>query len=97
MDELQFSAYCGDLEATQAFLADGADVTATDDFGYTALHWAVRMACAGGARYQVIDLLLNAGSDVAHRDHDGNTVLQSATAATASDEIIARLRAAGAA
>ena len=96
MDDLQYAAYCGDFDAVQSFLADGADVGAVDDFGYTALHWAVRMACAGGARYQVIDRLLNAGSDVEHRDRAGNTVLQSAIDATASDSIIARLRAAGA-
>lgn len=96
MDDLMYAAYCGDRDSVRHFLAEGASVTATDDFGYTALHWTVRMACAGGSRREVIDLLLNAGSNVHHRDCEGNTVLQSAIEATAADDFLAQLRAAGA-
>ena len=88
MDELQFAAYCGDAEAVGHFLAQGADVKATDDFGYTALHWNARMACTRGDRVKILDLLVAAGSNVNHIDKCGNTVLDSAIEATAREEII---------
>src|SRR6478672_8320051 len=97
MDELQYAAYCGDVEGVRYWLADGADPKATDDFGYTALHWNVRMACAGGGdRVGIIHALVQAGADPNHRDNEGNTVLASALEATASDKILEALRICGA-
>ena len=96
MDELQYAAYCGDAQSVRSLLAAGAPVSAVDDFGYTALHWCVRMACAGGERLAVLEALLEAGSDPHHRDKEGNTVLASAREATASDDIISTLQAYGA-
>jgi len=93
MDELQYAAYCGDTQAVRARLADGADVSRVDDFGWTALHWNVRMACAEGDRLGVLALVLEAGSDVNRRDNEGRTVLANAIEATASDDIIAALKA----
>jgi ankyrin repeat protein len=97
MDDLQYAAYCGDADAVRHFLVEGADAAAVDDFGYTALHWCVRMAGAGGGeRDEVIRLLLAAGADVNHRDGAGKSVLTSAIEATAPDEMLSQLRAAGA-
>jgi ankyrin repeat protein len=96
MDELQYAAYCGDLEAVQSFLAHGADLSASDDFGYTALHWNARMACAAGDRIGVAMALLAAGSNPNHRDNEGNSVLETAIEATASAQLIELLKDAGA-
>jgi ankyrin repeat protein len=97
MDELQYAAYCGDDEAVRYWLASGADPRAVDDFGCTALHWNVRMACAGGGdRVAIIRALIEAGADPNHRDNEGNTVLASAIEATASGRILEALRSYGA-
>jgi ankyrin repeat protein len=96
MDQLQYAAYCGDCEAVNYFLAQGADVARTDDRGYSALQWAVEMACAGGERREIIDLLIKAGSNVNHRDKEGESILQTAIRCTAADDILDRLRVAGA-
>jgi ankyrin repeat protein len=96
MDELQYAAYCGDLEAVGSLLAEGADPSASDDFGYTALHWNARMACAPGDRVGVAKALLTAGSNPNHRDKQGNSVLESATEATAHPELINLLKDRGA-
>ena len=96
MDELQYAAYRGDALAVRSLLAAGAHISAVDDFGYTALHWNVRMACAAGDRLAVLEALLEAGSDPNHRDKEGNTVLASALEATASDDIVSTLKAYGA-
>ncbi len=96
MDELQFAAYCGSLEVVKVLLGAGADVAASDDFGCTALHWNLRMACAPGDRFGVAEALLNAGADVNHRDGEGNSVLDAAEAATAPPRLLALLRSRGA-
>ncbi|HEY8751975.1 MAG TPA: ankyrin repeat domain-containing protein [Tepidisphaeraceae bacterium] len=92
MDELQYAAYCGDLEAVKDLLAGGADVTASDQFGYTALHWNARMACTGGNRVGVAKALLEAGSSPNVTDKEGNTVLASAVEATAHEDLIDLLK-----
>ena len=97
MDELQYAAYCGDEDGVRYWLASGANPAATDDFGYTALHWNVRMACAGGGdRVAIVHALVEAGADPNHKDNEGSTVLASALEATASDDILAALRTCGA-
>lgn len=96
MDELQYAAYCGDAGEVKRLLAAGADPRATDDFGYTALHWNVRMACAGGDRVPIVHALVAAGADPNHRDNEGNSVLDSAVEVTASDRIMNALRGCGA-
>jgi hypothetical protein len=96
MDELQYAAYCGDAEGVKRLLAGGANPLATDDFGYTALHWNVRMACAGGDRVPIVQALVAAGADANHRDNDGHSVLESAIEATASERIMNALRECGA-
>lgn len=96
MDDLQYAAYCGDLDAVTALLAQGADPFAADDFGYTALHWNARMACAGGNRAGVAKALLAAGSNPNHRDNEGNTVMANAIEATAHSDLIELLKKNGA-
>jgi ankyrin repeat protein len=96
MDDLQFAAYCGDLFRVKELLAAGADIAAADDFGFTALHWNVRMACAPGDRLAIIEALLDAGADANHRDRDGRSVVESAEEATAPESMLALLRSRGA-
>lgn len=96
MDELQYAAYCGDFDSVQRLLAAGADPTAADDFGFTALHWTVRMACAGGNRVPIVHALVRAGADPNHRDREGQSVLESAEEATADDALMEALRSCGA-
>ena len=54
------AAMAGDMARVEALLADGADVSAPQGDGMTALHWAARSLNAPLAR-----LLLEAGADVA--------------------------------
>jgi hypothetical protein len=97
MDDLQYAAYCGDDESVRALLTKGADVSKADKFGWTALHWNARMACAGGGdRLAIIDLLIKAGADVNRKDNEGSTVLANAIEATASRAMIKRLKSYGA-
>jgi ankyrin repeat protein len=96
MDELQYAAYCGDLEAVQYWLAEGVDACAADDFGWTALHWNGRMACTPGERNAIIEALVAAGADVNQRDRQGKTVLDNAVEATAPEPMLDLLRSLGA-
>jgi len=96
MDELQYAAYCGDSEAVRDLLAQGADPTSVDDFGYTALTWNIRMACATGDRVPIISILIAAGADPNHLDKQGNSVLANAIEATASEKILELLKSHGA-
>ena len=96
MDDLQYAAYCGDLEAVTALLAKGANPSAADDFGFTALHWNARMARTGGNRVGVAQALLAAGANPNHRDNDSKTVLSNAIDATAHSDLIELLKENGA-
>ena len=97
MDGLQFAGYCGDLVAVKKHLAQGADVHASDDFGYTALHWNARMACSGSSdRVAIVRILIEAGADPNGRDKSGATVLESAIEATAPADHIGELKSHGA-
>ena len=96
MDDLQYAAYCGDLEGVHYFLAEGSDVVAADDFGWTALHWNCRMACTPGSRNAIIEVLVSAGADINQRDKDGKTVLGNAIEATAPESMIRLLKSLGA-
>jgi ankyrin repeat protein len=61
----------GDSAAVQAFLEQGADVNARDQWERTALHYA-----AEKGHKEVVELLLEHGADVNARDQGGRTALQ---------------------
>ncbi len=63
-------AASGSPHAVRAFLAHGVDVNAVSSKGYTALQCA---AINGTHGPEVIRLLLDAGADIAFRDHQGLT------------------------
>lgn len=64
------AAYRGDLETVRDFLADGFDVSAANEVGYTVL-----MAAARGGNLEILRLLLDRGAMVRQADHYGYTVL----------------------
>jgi ankyrin repeat protein len=61
----------GDSAAVQAFLEQGADVNARDQWERTALYYA-----AEKGHKEVVELLLEHGADVNARDQGGRTALQ---------------------
>lgn len=50
------------------------------------------MSCAGGDRIEIVKALVAAGGDLNQRDLSGNTVLDNAIDATASESILKVLR-----
>jgi bifunctional non-homologous end joining protein LigD len=71
------AARSGEIETVKAHLDRGIDLTATNHYGFTALHCAA-MACNTVDEQKalaVIDLLLKAGSPVNATSRDGRTVL----------------------
>lgn len=73
---LHFAAHFGFHEAMRVLLDAGADVTAQNDQGETALFWAA--VCAPERAAAVQDMLLAAGADPHHRDHHGRTAVEAA-------------------
>ncbi|KAH0557050.1 hypothetical protein GP486_005162, partial [Trichoglossum hirsutum] len=71
---LHQAAYMGDKELVRLLLEKGADVTATDGDGMTALHWS---ACKGGDEAVVL-LLLERGADIQAKYSGGGTALHRA-------------------
>ena len=66
---LQYAAWGGgSLELVEYLVGQGADVTAKDTGGYTALHLA-----AWEDRLEVVKVLVGAGADVNATDNDGDT------------------------
>jgi len=67
---IHFAAHDGDIEAIKQHIADGADVNAKNDSGYTPLHWT-----AQNGHKEAVELLIAEGADVNAKDNDGNTPL----------------------
>ena len=72
------------MEAVQAELASGADLSLTGDDGASALHWAVNK----NAGREIIELLLEAGANPNLGNADGDTALHRAVEELAVQEII---------
>ncbi|WP_419949062.1 ankyrin repeat domain-containing protein [Candidatus Palauibacter sp.] len=85
------AAMAGDLARVQALLADGADVSAPQGDGMTALHWAARSLNVPLAR-----LLLEAGADVTATTRIGAYTPLHLASEVGSAEIVGLLLAAGA-
>lgn len=68
---LMVAAQEGNIEAVRLLLARGADVHRADGEGYTALHFAAETHDRGSP--EIIELLLNAGSDPSRRIVKGMT------------------------
>ena len=82
--------YEENIEAVKKTLADGADVNAKDDNGWTPLHWA-----ALSGHKEVSEYLITMGADVNAKDGTGMTPLHYA-AAFDQKEIVELLLASGA-
>jgi ankyrin repeat protein len=80
----------GNLAATQALLAEDANVNVRDNFGATALMWATQNAYT-----EVIKFLLEKGADVNTKTNNGITALGAARMAGHTD-IVQLLEKAGA-
>jgi ankyrin repeat protein len=94
-DDVQGSAKGDPIEAIKLFLAAGADVNATNDLGFTAIHYAaqtgrtriIELLAASGARLDIknkagktpLDLAMNPGPTGRYMEIDG--IPQTATAA----------------
>ena len=73
------AAEAQDLAKVRRLIAAGADVNASDEFGVTALHLAVRYAYEGEAdALLIVEALLDAGADIDAQDEDGTTALMNA-------------------
>lgn len=74
-DPLMIAAHSGNLRSVRLLLSHGANPSAVDDHGRTALHWAV----VGGDRPGVIELLLKTGLSAEARSLDGKSAIDYAT------------------
>jgi ankyrin repeat protein len=87
-----WASYKGNREFVKALLANGAEVNAKDNYGYTAL-----MAAAASRRGhpEVVEALLAKGAEVNVKNEDGRTALMSASSAGKA-EVVQLLLAKGA-
>lgn len=74
MEQINFTAQCNNINKIKNELESGVDVNATDDDGYTLLHWA----CQEGDK-NVVEFLLRVGADFNKRDKDGFHALEIAS------------------
>ncbi|CAN0541743.1 unnamed protein product, partial [Scytosiphon promiscuus] len=86
MSALDLAAYAGNTELVRERLEHGADVTATDPSGNTALHRAVSLS-----QVDAIDVLLRSGASVDARDSLGRTPLHHAAGRLAYEAVGALL------
>lgn len=84
---LHHAAYGGSQQILSILLAQEVDITATDDHGMTALHWAVQSGRTAPAA-ATIQQLLDAGADVFARDNCGRTALNWASFPPRFDELL---------
>ena len=70
---IHVAAESGNIEAVKQAIADGADVNARSEFGYTPLHFA-----AQNSRREIAELLIANGADVNAKNESGNTPLDKA-------------------
>jgi ankyrin repeat protein len=91
-DDLHLAAVVGDLDKVRQLVAEGFDINAFDEFGKTALHYAV-----DEEHLEVARLLIRSGADVNARSEQmiGDTPL-AAAAGTCSLEMAKLLVEAGA-
>ncbi|MFJ2266713.1 ankyrin repeat domain-containing protein [Streptomyces sp. NPDC087849] len=91
------AARAGDAAALRAALAAGADVTATGEYGWTALHLAAMGAEADPVRAAAaLAVLIDAGAPVEQRGPDGRTALYLAAEFSPAPEAVELLLARGA-
>lgn len=69
---LHYAARTSKLGTLKKILELGPDINTTDDFGWTALHWAAASTCIAT---QVIQRLLDEGCNSDMRDKEGRTAL----------------------
>jgi ankyrin repeat protein len=80
-----------DVIATSQLIDAGVDLNELDEYGKTALHWAVWTGC-----YELVELHVRAGADLNIKTRDFATALWYAEDDFGMDEIAALLRAHGA-
>ena len=92
------AAHAGDAQTVQACLDAGADVSAVDEYGFTALQRAATGANRTGlaGNLAVLRLLLQAGSSLEQRSRDGRTALFLAAEFAPSTDVVQMLLDAGA-
>ncbi|MCM4083864.1 ankyrin repeat domain-containing protein [Paractinoplanes hotanensis] len=92
------AARLGDVRAVQDHLGAGADMSAVDPYGFTALHSAAIGADATpvAQNLAVLDLLVRAGSSLEQRSGDGRTALFLAAEFASSTDAVQLLLNAGA-
>lgn len=74
MTELQYDAYCGDMDALIHHLGEGLADNAVDIHCiYTPAHWLADMAVTGGPRAEMLSALVSHDADVNISRPDGTT------------------------
>ncbi|KAJ5975033.1 ankyrin repeat domain-containing protein 44 [Penicillium waksmanii] len=86
---LHHAAYGGSQQILSILLEREVDITAIDDHGMTALHWAVQGGRTATAA-ATIQQLLDAGVDLFARDNCGRTALNWASFPPRFDELLRR-------
>ena len=84
----------GNVKAVKQHLADGVDVNAKDEDGWTSLHYATTGLTR---RVEIVELLIDAGADVNAKDVSSWTPLHGAAQSLGHKEIAELLITAGAA
>ena len=88
-------AYRGHVDVVRMLLGTSIDLQHVNDLGWTALLETIALGQDGPRHRQVVQLLIDAGSDAQARDRDGSSALQLAQR-RGQDEVVRLLRAAGA-